>query len=226
MKKLYFITLLLVTHVSFSQSFSYPIGQHIVALVEAENYESYQIDINTPSPEPIQYKYELISNTFPAAWSYSLCDYGNCFVGVPANGTMSAITQSEAENDVIGWFKLNLTVGDNYGEGVVKLYVYDSNDYNRGDTVSWNISWYATSASIAANKLNETILFPNPATESFAISIDGEYHGTIVNSLGEEVRKISGSTLTQQPIADLESGIYFVNVSTQYGTLTKRLIVK
>lgn len=226
MKKIYFITLLLFTQVTFSQNFSYPIGQHIVADIQAENYDSYGIDLNTPSPEPIQYKFELISNTFPSAWSYSLCAYGTCYVGVPGNGTMTAITQTDANNGVIGWFKLNLTVGQNYGQGIVKLYVYDSNDYNRGDTVSWNLSWLGSSASMDENKLNETVLYPNPTSNFFTLSIDGDYNGTIVNSLGQEVKKISGTKLTQQSINDLQTGIYFVNVATQFGTLSRRLIVK
>lgn len=226
MKALYILSFLSIPLVSFSQDFSYPIGQHIVAEVQEENFESYGIDINTPSAEPIQYKYELISNTFPSTWSYSLCDYGNCYVGVPANGTMSAISQSESENNVIGWFKLNLTVGQNYGQGTVKLYLYDSNDYNRGDTVSWNISWPEPSTSIQENKLNAIALSPNPANEYFSLLVEGEYRGTIINSIGEEVKLISGTKLTQHSISDLKTGVYFVTISTQFGVITKRLIVK
>ena len=142
MKTLYITTILLAASLfSIAQNFSYPLGQQLVEYVEAENYESYEIKINTPSAEAITYQYQLISNTFNPNWSISLCDYNACYVGVPTSETMTPITLAEAQGGTHGFFKMNITVGQHYGTGKVSYYVYDASDFNRGDTVSWELIW-------------------------------------------------------------------------------------
>ena len=63
-----------------AQDFTYSPSQDIVATVAAENFDMFQIDFATPSFEAITYHWERVSNTFPAEWTYSLCDYGGCYV--------------------------------------------------------------------------------------------------------------------------------------------------
>ena len=47
-----------------AQDFIYPRGQNLVEYVEAENFISYEIIINTPVAEGITYQYQLVGNTF------------------------------------------------------------------------------------------------------------------------------------------------------------------
>ncbi|SFT74676.1 Por secretion system C-terminal sorting domain-containing protein [Lishizhenia tianjinensis] len=212
---------------ALAQDFTYPIEQHWVATVTNPNFQGYDIDINTPSPEAIQYNWELISNTFPSAWSYSLCDYGGCAVGIPSSGSMNPISLSEAENGVKGWFKLNLTTGSTAGTGKVEIYVYDSNDYSRGDTVSWEISWDPQTAAIENNESTEISMFPNPANDQVTINGIGDYTATIYNSLGAEALSIEGKENTPFDVSSLESGVYIVAIKTSTDeVLTKRLVIK
>ena len=142
MKTVYLsIISLAITSICFAQNFNYPIGQHVVDTIDQENYEAYEIKIETDSPEAIHYGWKRISNSFSNNWSYSLCDYGECHVGIPTTSDMDAISLSQAENGTHGFFKLNITVGSFYGEGTVEIYVYDMNDFSRGDTVSWKLVW-------------------------------------------------------------------------------------
>lgn len=226
MKKLYifaFIATLSMT--ANAQDYSYPLGQHLVETVMDENFEGFRIDINTPTPEAIQYDWELVSNNLPAAWSYSLCDYGGCEIGIPPSGSMTPITLADAQNGVIGWFKIQLTTGMNSGNGLVEIYVYDASDYNRGDTVSWNITWDAATASLSVESMDELNMYPNPATNSVTIDGFAANNGVIYNSLGQVV-SLNETDQDLIDVSHLVSGVYIVQLSTSKGILTKRLIIK
>lgn len=228
MKNFYLTLLTLALSITTNaQDFIYPIEQHWVATVQNPNFEGYDIDINTPSPEAIQYNWELISNTLPASWSYSLCDYGGCAVGIPASGSMSPITQSEAQNGVTGWFKLNLTTGSNAGSGKVEIYVYDANDPTRGDTVSWEISWDPQTASVDQTDLVDFSIFPNPTNDKFSIKGKGTYTAQVFNSLGEEVLFIEGNEESLVDVSTLKKGVYIVAIKTSDNeVISKRLVIK
>tara|TARA_B110000285_G_scaffold232237_1_gene302832 strand:- start:2863 stop:3546 length:684 start_codon:yes stop_codon:yes gene_type:complete len=227
MKNIYTTALaVIITLTASAQNFSYPVGQNLVDNVDNLNYESYQIDINTPSSEAIQYDWELVSNTFPANWSYSLCDYGGCAVGVPPSGSMTPISLAEAETGVIGWFKMNLTVGEFLGSGKVEIYVYDASDYNRGDVVSWDISWNGNFLSV--NKLDASTpsFFPNPANDNLNVKVDGPFTGVIYNSLGETAIGFDGNSSSTINTSSLKSGIYFVSINSSIGLSKHKLIIK
>ena len=228
MKLFYILILTLVFALtSNAQNFIYPVGQNIVGDVVMENYESYPIDINTPDFEAIQYDWQLISNTFPTAWSYSLCDYGECSVGVPPSGSMTSISLSEAQDSVIGWFKLNLTVGMNYGQGKIEIYVYDSNDFNRGDTISWDITWTEQFASTTDLSKTAFSFFPNPASDILNISLAGAINGNVYNNIGQSVMSFEGMDKIKVDVSDLNPGIYFVKTQDKAGLVySKKLIIK
>jgi hypothetical protein len=226
MKNLYiFVAFLTLSITGNAQDFSYPLGQHLVETVTDENFQGFRIDINTPTAEAIQYDWELVSNSFPTAWSYSLCDYGGCAIGIPQTGSMTPITVTEAQNGVIGWFKIQLTTGPNSGNGLVEIYVYDSEDYTRGDTVSWNITYDAATASLTAQTQDKFSIYPNPANDM--VTVDGftANNGVIYNSLGQKVSLEENGQDTLD-VSHLRPGVYLVQLSTQKGVRTKRLIIK
>ncbi|MDX2359780.1 MAG: T9SS type A sorting domain-containing protein [Crocinitomicaceae bacterium] len=227
MKKIYLSILAVALTLGVSaQNFSYPVGQNIVADVQNLNYEGYQIDINTPSFEAIHYEWEMVSNTFLADWSYSLCDYGSCAVGVPQSGSMTPITLAEAQSGVIGWFKMNLTVAQYIGSGKVELYVYDAADYNRGDVVSWDITWDGSQLTINETEINTVSFFPNPATDQISVNAEGDFTGVIYNSLGATVTQFNGSSTQTVDVSHLNSGIYYMTVNTVVGVSKQKLIIE
>lgn len=209
-----------------AQTFIYPVGQHINETVINPNFHENLININTPSFEAIQYDWELVSNTFPAAWSYSLCDYGGCEVGIPATGSMTSITLTDAQSGIIGWFKIILTVGQNSGTGKAEIYVYDSNDYNRGDTVSWEYTWNAATASLEIITEDGISISPNPASDQLTISVQGVNSGAIYNGLGQNVLSIEFEDYKSIDISELKAGMYIVVLETENGSISERIIIK
>jgi hypothetical protein len=230
MKRILLISsLILTTQSAMSQNFSYPIGQHIVEVVSADNFASYQIDINTPSFEAIQYDWQLLSNTFPAAWSYSICDYTNCAVGIPSSGSMTPITLTEAQNGIIGWFKINLTVGQNFGQGKVEIYVYDSNDFSRGDTVSWDLIWPNISGLSQLDEATVAI-YPNPIRNALSVDVDvpsAISHFRMIDAYGKEVYMSNEIMLSNTvDINNLQDGVYFIEVYDMNGAKKTEKVIK
>lgn len=144
MKNIYLTIITLsicATSIAQQLDFNYPVGQHLVEYIEAENYASYEIQIHTDNPEPITYQYQLLQNTFPSSWTISTCDYTSCYVGIPSADIMDPISQADADNGAYGFLKMNITVAQNYGQGIVAYYVYEAGNFSRGDTVSWELIW-------------------------------------------------------------------------------------
>ncbi|MEJ6797921.1 MAG: T9SS type A sorting domain-containing protein [Crocinitomicaceae bacterium] len=210
-----------------AQNFNYPVGQHLVKDVVNENYESYHIDIETDVPQAIHYKWTLISNTFPSAWSYSLCDYTNCAVGVPPNGSMTPITLNDANNGANGFFTINLTVGQNYGHGKIEIYIYDANDITFGDTVSWDVTWIAP-AALNENVRTNTLIYPNPINDVLKIENPESsiQNVQIVTMSGELVYASNyNSNAVSIETSHLNSGIYILKLELENGSLVRQKVV-
>jgi len=231
MKKLY--SLLIITLMASSvmaQDFVYATGQHRIDTVINENYESYQIEVVTPSPENITFKWELVSNSFDPAWSTAVCDYTNCYVGFPSSATMTAITSSEMAAGTYGFIKCNITCGLNYGDGKVEIYVYDASNYSRGDTVSFDIHWPAPSTGVGENALSIST-YPNPVTDQLTVSNESPLEGelVIVNILGKVVynKRMNAMTTDRIDFSSMSTGTYMVRLNSDDGTsVTKKVIKK
>lgn len=75
-------------------------------------------------------------------------------------------------------------------------------------------------------------IFPNPATDTFTISFEGQLSKRtdvkIYNTLGQKVRQIqvnSGINLDLD-ISNLNSGLYLVKIAQAENSVTKRLMIK
>lgn len=234
MKKLYMKTLsilgiALLSHTVSAQDFNYAPSQERFDTVYAENYESFNIDIMTPTFEDITYHWELVSNTLDPNWSYSLCDYAGCYVGVPASGQMSPITASQAANGTTGFLKINLTVGFNYNVGQLKIYVYDAADYNRGDTITFNIVWEEPVLNIEEHAL-EVGLYPNPVRDIMTLDNknDKPLNVNVMNAIGANVAsfQVAANSIKKYDMEALNTGVYFVSYQTNKGNMVTKKVIK
>ena len=194
--------------------------------------KDYQIDITTPVPEAITFQWELVSNTFPSEWECSLCDYDICYFNIPISGTMTPISSSEATNNITGLLKLSIKTRSTDTTGKAVFYVYDSNDYNRGDTISFTIHSILTITDIAEDYSSvETLIYPNPAQNIVRISnpINSTINVEIYDALGIQVAAqvlLPNQTINLK-VGHLAKGVYFVSSSNGKGSkTTKRLILQ
>jgi len=210
--------------------------------------KDYQIDITTPVPEAITFQWELVSNTFPSEWECSLCDYDVCYFDIPNSGTMAFISLGDATNFITGLIKLSIKTGIVDTTGTAVFYVYDANDYNRGDTISFTIHSILNVADIAEDYSGvETLIYPNPAQNIVRISnpINSTINVEIYDALGIQVaaqvlvpnqtinrKVVQRETLpaytdkSQINISNLAGGVYFVRFVSGGFNSTQKLIIE
>ena len=215
---------------TYAQDFNYSPVQHRVDTVANENYASFNIQIETDVPQAIKYGWELVSNTLDTNWSYSLCDYNGCFVGIPQTGLMSDISLADAQNGIKGFFILNITVGQFYGSGKAVIYVYDSEDFSKGDSVSFEVHWFGTSTGITSPELDPINVFPNPTNGQFSFANSGQQDLTysVYNMIGELLRSdiIQAGVNHSVDLSGQSDGIYILSYTDQDGNTWNRRIVK
>ena len=224
-----FLTFFLCTVVltSSAQNLVYTPAQHVSGQISGDIVE-YNINVNTPSTEAITYKWETIENTFKDDWDCSLCDYGGCYPSVPDSGKMVRIKMAEAQDDKTGFFKINFLSSTTTGIGVLKIYVYDSANYSRGDTISFTME-YAQPSSVNNSPLTPLTIHPNPAN-NFVIfqTLTANSLLTMSDLQGRALKEkyFLNSGTHQLTIADLPSGVYFLKLNTNGVTRQSKLIIR
>ena len=210
-----------------AQTFNFSTEQNIVSVVGEASYQAYEVRFATFEPEDITFKWKRISNTVPEKWTYSLCDYGGCYVGLPSGGTMSFLSKSAMENGEEGFLIFNVNLKE-YGEGVVKIYVYDSKDINRGDTISMHITYrnFVSLPEISAGDFN---VYPNPASETLNIELPTglSYSATLYNQLGEAVLAPQVGLVEKMEfdVSSLNKGVYYLRLSSEDGKMISKKVI-
>lgn len=84
--------------------------------------------------------------------------------------------------------------------------------------------------SLSINELSdmECRTFPNPATTEFNIEVEGEgeFTFTLTDVNGEIIASEKGHNKSTINTTELKAGVYFINVTTLHGKLTRKLIVQ
>ncbi|MDB9883008.1 T9SS type A sorting domain-containing protein [Bacteroidia bacterium] len=116
---------------------------------------------------------------------------------------------------------------------IIQLKLVDP-DGNNGTIYLDNVYFYkAATASVSAISFNSLKVYPNPANEKLTIA--ASTNGVNINTIS--LINIQGQTLNTQEVnstvanssinvSNLPSGVYFVQVSTEQGTHTERVIIK
>lgn len=190
-----------------------------------DGYNEFSIAFFSPLQKEVTYKWKLVENTLQEEWDYSLCDFGNCYFSIPDSGKMVSITKEQAEFEHKGYFKLTINGMNIGGTGTLKLYVYDGDDIEFGDTLSFTVVNNVT-ANLTDLALEGVSLYPNPAESQVQIKTKAGDHITFISSLGLEVEHIeihNGSAVLN--ISEWESGIYFYYIETKEGLKSKASVL-
>jgi len=228
MKHIYLI-LSILTIFSLSttaQNFQYDPAQHIDEEIQAENFSFHEIKMITHDLSGIHFRWILIDNTLPEGWSYSLCDLGGCYVGIPGSGTMAEISSQNALDGIQGFFKLNITASNYYGEGDAVFYVYEAGNTANGDTVSMHLSWADPSSGIADGGLNNIEIYPNPVqSDLFFYKLENIDKIEILGINGQILSSIQpNSPELKFDFRGFPGGVYFAKLTDDLGeVITKRI---
>jgi len=124
---------------------------------------------------------------------------------------------SDIDPDMDGTFEVAASVG-NSAYGIFDL-LPDSGNESTDPPVG-----------VEEEKEEELTIYPNPTTGTVSINFGDELVDrlTILNTVGKEVYSSNTKNLhsLKLDLSDLPAGVYFVELSSGEGTLTKRLIVR
>ncbi len=226
MKKLYILILLLATgYSSQAQNLIFSTEQNIVEEMTEPSSSNY-IRFRTPEAHVTTYRWTLIEENLPAGWDYSLCDYNDCYIGIPPTGVMETITLAQSQDGFEGFFSLSISHNDVEAEGYLELYVYDAIDSQNGDTVSWHIS-NGIALSIGDDQKEISFnVYPNPATQVLNIVAGENYHAIIYNIVGQNVMSFNGKMTETVDVSTLEEGIYILSLENEAGVISNQRFVK
>ena len=220
--------LCLSAFISNAQNFEYTPSQHIDEQIQAENFSFHEIRMITSDLSGIQLKWNLIENTMPVDWSYSLCDLGGCYVGIPNSGIMDPITVEQAQDGFMGFLKLNITASTFYGEGDVVFYVHEVGNTTFGDTVSMHISHPNPASGIVENNLNAIEVYPNPVHSELSFTSVSEFESCEVLGLNGQVYAVIKTMVAEQKIdfSGFSNGVYFLKLTDKKGNSATQKVIK
>ncbi|MCS7027709.1 MAG: hypothetical protein NZ519_02995 [Bacteroidia bacterium] len=136
MKQIYYSILLLFSSLVWAQSpFVCTPSTSLSVNLPPNTFTSTQINMINQTSGTLILKWIRFSNSIPTTWACNLCDYNNCYTGVPSMGTMhpiSGLTQ--------GFIKLETNPFTYTGTGTVVIYVYASGAPTLGDTLVFNFT--------------------------------------------------------------------------------------
>ena len=74
---------------------------------------------------------------------------------------------------------------------------------------------------------NSASIYPNPANNEITVSVDNKYQVQSIKMMditGREVKNLTASNIVKIDITDLQSGYYIINIQTNKGLISSKLI--
>ncbi|MBA3899570.1 MAG: T9SS type A sorting domain-containing protein [Bacteroidetes bacterium] len=189
---------------------------------ELEDFDATKISLFNTSGETIVLNWSLLDNNLPIGWDYSLCDFGSCHPGVPAERTMDPMGDG-----VEGYLIMNIFYLDDASEGSISFLLMNNHN-NDVDTITFNFSPKATTGVANAKNNKEMKMFPNPASNALQIKNPFSSPGilSIINAGGTVVyNETLNPGIQSTDISSLANGFYIVRLRHQDSVIVKKLTI-
>ncbi len=206
---------------SLAQTFQPLPAPLLVREVAFEQATECTIFFDNPSGVPLQLRWRSGEVSMPDGWDIDLCDYGLCYVGIPAGGTMNPISGSTQ-----AYLKLIVQPDTVAGAGWLWFQVYElGNDSNFVD-VYFSLHTPGTTGTASPGQSAGLHVFPNPASDVLFLEniFDTKNTTARILSVAGAVMwegEIPDGHTAQASTSDWPRGIYFVQV----GGATKKVVL-
>ena len=189
--------------------------------ITLDSYNDINVDIKNLTNGDVTLAWEVIDRSEITGWDFSLCDLGNCHVGVPESGEMWAM-----DTETKAFLKISANPQGMTGTCMFTFKVFDKDNPSDADTITMIADAPVGLPSIAA--FNQEV-YPNPTNDMVYINSTDPMSGLqLLNTLGQEVFSDVLNTAqlrTSINLSALEAGQYILLVRTDKG-LTRASIVK
>lgn len=145
----------------------------------------------------------LVSSAYLAYWWFSAGSGKNNGTWINAGDKYFGVRYADGNDTLFGWVKVNIT-------GQTNCYV---KEFSLGGQIN----------GILSRPYSEFNLFPNPAATSVQVDCPRMLEIKLFDIMGKEMLSTKEQTMD---VSKLRGGIYFVQVKTPEGTLTKKIIVQ
>lgn len=209
---------------SFGQHFSISPDSQISINIKEGEEQTREFYIDNISNAEIWLGWEIISNSIPSSWGYSLCDNRICYNTVPPSAYMEPITVES-----FGFMKLAVW-NTSEGVGEIRIRIFNE-EHSQIDTISFKITHVKP---IDIQALNDTRVFPNPVGYDKNIHFENA-NGLIkkveiYNAFGQHILTHKSSLVKFNTISlsNFESGIYFFQFLGENNSklFTRKVVVK
>lgn len=194
---------------SKAQTYSLDPSNTIITVAPYEELSIFDIYQINETDSNIVFGWERISVNLPSGWDYSLCDYPSCYTGIPNSGTMDSVG-----GGYMGFLGLNINPFSIPGQGIVKIYVFDSNFPNDGDTLTWIVN--SSPVSVEENSISSISVFPNPVKNILTVEVesgeDTETEWRILSMDGKMVMTGNFNLNSNIDVESFPSGVYILHV--------------
>jgi len=159
--------LMLVAPTLSAQTF-FPVPDPLlVQEVAPEQATECYIFFENPGGDSLRLRWKTVEQSYPSGWIVDLCDFGLCYVGIPASGLMNPVVGAERP-----YLKLIVQPGTTPGAGWVGFRVWeDGNPTNHADVFfSLHTPGVTSAPEIGQARLR---VFPNPTSGVFFVDNTG-----------------------------------------------------
>jgi hypothetical protein len=222
---LYFILLIFgFFRTGWSQTFVIEPDEELQLNVQPGTELAREFFITNTHHEAIWLGWDIVSNTLPGSWNYSLCDNRICYNTVPTSAYMDPI-----DSGSFGFLRLTiLNTSPGAGELVVRIF----NEYTAdAQTITYRAEHL--SLSDKANSKPPSI-YPNPVESGKSVSIENPNLFArkleLYDAFGQHVYSVelSGTPKSKIALPPQPSGLYFAQFLDDKGQkmVTQKVIVR
>jgi len=166
------------------QNFAFTPGNNYSAVLEMEIYTESVIHVFHDSPEAADISWRLIENSCPMDWDFQLCDWDQCYSGMPNLGDMQPV---EAGNS--GFLKVLVNPYNVPGAGTLNFWIFPTGHMEEHVDVFFHFN------TIVAGIFDATAhglgAFYNSTANSLVVKSNTTNSGHIINLAGQCEKMIS-----------------------------------
>lgn len=224
MKTIFTVLIAISSLLLQAQNFTFEPTNTLEKIIAIDDASDLLLDIiRNEEVDTLRLSYELVTNSIPEEWYSAYCDNHGCYSTLPENGSMSPMYE-----DMLGFVKLIIDPNNIEGDAMVQYYIYEDNDYENGQTMTFIIHTPNAVGIENTAKINFNI-YPNPVINSLSINTEESiFEIGIYNILGHQIFSLQPNQNSNLQINTQawSTGIYFLELTNKNGVKTTRKFVK
>lgn len=174
---------------------------------------------NLPS-DSLALRWRRLEANIPSGWHVDICDYGTCYIGIPANGTMYPAPPGENP-----YLKLIVQPGSTTGAAWFYFRALDVTDPLNYADVYFSLFSPGVTHTGEPDSLEPIIIFPNPADHQLSIAGIPAFNNIRIFDVSGKMHWLGNSGingLISLPTENWPTGAYWL----QAGGITRQILIR